>query len=171
MSEGGFKEKIKGIFGVKSEERDFVQEMEELIEEGTAEGVINSDEEEMLLSVLEFKRTLVREIMIPRTSIAAVEVDSGVTDLIAVMTEEGHSRIPVFDGDLDHIVGVAYARDLLEYWSRCGQEPPLRDIVHAAYFVPETMRLEALLKEFKRRKIHLALAVNEYGGVSGLITL
>ncbi|TAL17242.1 HlyC/CorC family transporter [bacterium] len=171
MGFGDIWEKTAGFFGFHPERRDLVREMEELIEEGTAEGVINPDEEEMLLSVLEFRRTLVREIMVPRTQMACVEVEASINELIEKMTSEGHSRIPVYEGDIDKIVGLAYARDLLEYWGKSGDEPSLREIVHTAYFVPETMGLEVLLAEFKRRKVHMAIAVNEYGGVSGLVTL
>lgn len=151
--------------------RDLVREMEELIEEGSAEGVINSDEGEMLLSVLEFKRTLVREIMVPRTEMICVEVSTPLDELIRLMVEEGHSRIPVYEKTIDHVVGIAHARDILPYWKNRDEPPRVSHLLRPAYFVPETMGLETLLAELKRRKTHLAISVDEYGGVSGLVTL
>ncbi len=151
--------------------RDLVKEMEDLIEEGTAEGVLNEDEEEMLLSVLSFRKTRVREVMVPRTEMATVEVDEPLEELVRTMVEEGHSRLPVYEEVVDHVVGFVTARDVLRFWGRPPPHPPLGEIVRPAYFVPETMSLESLLREFRRRKAHMAIAVDEYGGVSGLVTL
>jgi len=163
--------KLAGLLGIKRERRDLMQEMVELIEEGSAEGVLNSDEGEMLRSVLDFKRTLVREIMVPRTEMSAVEVESSLEELIERFVDDAHSRIPVFKGTVDHVIGIVHARDLLQYWARVHDEPSIRDLMRPAYFVPETMSIETLLAELKRRKTHIAIAVDEYGGVSGLITL
>lgn len=151
--------------------RDLVKEMEDLIEEGTAEGVLNEDEEEMLLSVLSFRNTRVREVMVPRTEMATVEVDEPLEELVRTMLEEGHSRIPVYEDSVDHVMGFVTARDVLRFWGTPPPHPPLGEIVRSAYFVPETMSLESLLREFRRRKAHMALVVDEYGGVSGLVTL
>ncbi len=151
--------------------RDLVREMEDLIEEGTAEGLLQPDEEEMLLSVLSFRRTRVREIMVPRTDIVAAERDEPLEAVVARMVEHGHSRIPVHEGDLDRVVGVVTARDVLRHWGQAPPHPPLETLLHPALFVPETLTLERLLAEFKRQRTHFALAVDEYGGVSGLVTL
>jgi len=159
--------KFKGERG----ERDLVREMEELIEEGSAEGLINSDEGEMLLSVLEFRSTLVREIMIPRTEMVCGEVNASVGEIIKLMIEGGHSRIPIYEGDVDHVVGVVHARDLLEFWGSEDNKISLVQLIRPAYFVPETMAIENLLRELRDRKVHMAIAVDEYGGVSGLATL
>jgi magnesium and cobalt transporter len=156
---------------LRASSRDLVREMEELIEEGSAEGIINTGEGEMLLSVLEFRRTLVREIMVPRTEMVCVEVDIPLDELIRQMVETGHSRIPVFERTIDHVVGIVHARDILQYWKSGDEAPKVRHILRPAYFVPETMGLETLLGELRRRKTHLAVAVDEYGGVSGLVTL
>jgi magnesium and cobalt transporter len=151
--------------------RDLVKEMESLIEAGTAEGVLNEEEEEMLLSVLSFRKTLVREVMIPRTEMACLDALEPLEALVRMMVEEGHSRIPVYQEDLDHVVGFITARDVLRFWGTPPPHPPLTEILRPAYFIPETMKLEALLGEFKRRRLHLAIAVDEYGGVSGLVTM
>jgi magnesium and cobalt transporter len=87
------------------------------------------------------------------------------------MVGEGHSRIPVYEEDIDHIVGFVTARDVLRFWRAPPPHPPLSEVLRPAYFIPETMNLEALLGEMKRRRVHLAIAVDEYGGVSGLVTL
>ncbi len=151
--------------------RDLVKEMEELIEAGTAEGLLNEEEEDMLLSVLSFRKTLVREVMVPRTEMVCVEVNAPLEEAAKTMVEEGHSRIPVYDGDVDHVVGFVAARDTLRFWGATPPLAPLRDLLRAAFFVPETMSLESLLAELRRRRLHLAIAVDEYGGVSGLVTL
>lgn len=163
--------RLISALGLKRERRDVVREMEELIEEGSAEGVINSDEEEMLLSVLNFKRKLVREVMIPRTEICTIEVSSPLAEIIERIITGGHSRIPVFEHTVDRMVGIVHARDLLPYWGK-GEEPvKIAELMRPVYFVPETMGIETLMKELKRRKTHLAVVVDEYGGVSGLVTL
>jgi magnesium and cobalt transporter len=146
-------------------------EMEKLIAEGSQEGVINPGESEMLLSVLEFRRTMVREVMIPRTEMSCVEVSSLLEELLGLMRGQGHSRIPVYEEKVDRIVGIVHARDLLPHWGCQAETPPIADLMRPAYFVPETMRLEKLLAEMRARKTHLAISVDEYGGVSGLITL
>lgn len=151
--------------------RDLVKEMEELIEEGTAEGVLNEVQEEMLLSVLSFRKTMVREVMVPRTEMVCVDVSEPLDELVRKMVEEGHSRIPIYEEDVEHVVGFITARDVLRFWGTPPPHPPLTDILRPAFFIPETMNLGVLLSEFRRRRIHLAIAVDEYGGLSGLATL
>jgi magnesium and cobalt transporter len=145
--------------------------MEELIEEGTAEGVLNEEQEEMLLSVLSFRKTMVREVMVPRTEMVCVEVSEPLDDLVRKMVEEGHSRVPIYEEDAEHVVGFITARDVLRFWGSPPPHPPLAEILRPAFFIPETMNLGVLLSEFRRRRIHLAIAVDEYGGLSGLATL
>ncbi|MDW7709452.1 MAG: hemolysin family protein [Deferrisomatales bacterium] len=151
--------------------RDLVKEIEGLIEAGKAEGLFNADEEDMLLSILSFRKTLVREVAVPRTEMVTVEVGAALEDLARTMVQEGHSRVPIYEGDVDHVVGFVTARDVLHFWGAPPPYPPLRTLLRPAYFVPETMSLEALLAEFRRRRLQLAIAVDEYGGVSGLATL
>jgi len=154
-----------------SPKRDLVREMEELFEEGTAEGVLNEEEEDMLLSVLSLRDTRVREVMVPRTEMVCIEAQEPLQTVAQTMVREGHSRVPVYQGDVDHVLGFVTARDVLRFSPSPEPGPPVRDLMRPAYFVPETMTLAALLREFRRRRIHLAIAVDEYGGVSGLATL
>lgn len=151
--------------------RDLMKEMEELIEEGTAEGVLNEDEEEMLLSVLAFRKTLVREVMVPRTEMICLDAADGIQGLIRIMKENARTRIPVYEGDMDHIIGFIAARDVVGGVVSASGDADLKDFLRPAFFVPETTNLGTLLGEFKRRRIHMAVAVDEYGGVSGLATL
>lgn len=159
------------IRGIAREDRDLVQEMEDLIEEGTAEGVLDAGQEEMLLSILSFRHTMVREVMVPRTEMVCVEVGQPLDALVSRMVEEGHSRVPVYEDDVEHMVGFVTARDALRYWEAPEPLPPLREVMRPAYFVPGTMNLGVLLAEFRRRRIHIAIVVDEYGGISGLVTL
>ena len=157
--------------GVGRRDRDLVKEMEDLIEEGTAEGVLDMEQEEMLLSVLSFRRTLVREVMIPRTEMVCVDIEETLDELVGRMVEQGHSRVPVFEDEVEHVVGFVTARDALRFWNAPGPLPPIREVLRPAYFVPETMKIWLLLSEFRKRRIHIAIAVDEYGGISGLVTL
>jgi CBS domain containing-hemolysin-like protein len=159
------------IRSLTSPKRDLVREMEELFEEGTAEGVLNEEEEDMLLSVLSLRDTRVREVMVPRTEMVCIEAQEPLQTVAQTMVREGHSRVPVYQGDVDHVLGFVTARDVLRFSPSPEPGPPVRELMRPAYFVPETMTLAALLREFRRRRIHLAIAVDEYGGVSGLATL
>ncbi len=154
-----------------SPKRDLVREKEELFEEGTAEGVLNEEEEDMLLSVLSLRDTRVREVMVPRTEMVCIEAQEPLQTVAQTMVREGHSRVPVYQGDVDHVLGFVTARDVLRFSPSQEPGPPVRELMRPAYFVPETMTLASLLREFRRRRIHLAIAVDEYGGVSGLATL
>jgi magnesium and cobalt transporter len=171
IEESPWKLFLDWITGRGRRPRDLVKEMEILIEEGTAEGVLNEEQEEMLLSVLAFRKTMVREVVVPRTEMVCVEVSESLDDLVRRMVEEGHSRIPIYEDDVEHIVGFITARDVLAYWGTPPPHPPLSEILRPAFFVPETMSLEVILGEFKRRGLHMALAVDEYGGIAGIVTL
>lgn len=142
-----------------------------LIDLGTREGTIDEDEEQLLHSVIEFGDTLVREIMIPRTEMIAVEVDISREELSKMVAEAGHSRIPIFDETIDNIMGVFFAKDLIKSQHEGDTAFRLASHLHKPYFVPEVMRISDLLKEFQRRKTHIAIVVDEYGGTSGIVTL
>jgi CBS domain containing-hemolysin-like protein len=147
------------------------EDIHSIIDAGEEEGVLNLDEHEMIHGVLALKGRIAREIMIPRTEISCVNSQVTVEEVIQRIIEDGHSRIPVFEEDLDHIVGIIYAKDILKFWERRESRTSLREIARKGYFIPQTMNLESLLREFKRKKVHIAIVVDEYGGTSGLITI
>jgi len=146
------------------------EEIEYMLEEGAKVGLFEATEKELIQSVFEFTDTVVKEIMVPRPNIVAIDVDSTQSEIIRVVTEEGYSRLPVYKGTVDHIVGVIYAKDiinLLEY----GNLIILHDIIRPAYFVPGTKKISQLMREFQKRKIHMAVVVDEFGGTEGIVTM
>lgn len=147
------------------------EDIHSIIDAGEEEGVLNLDEHEMIHGVLGLKGRIAREIMIPRTDIACVNSQVTIKEVIHRIIEEGHSRIPVFEEDLDHIVGIIYAKDLLRFWGKQDGRASPKEIARKAYFIPETKNLENLLREFKIKRVHIAIVVDEYGGTSGLITI
>ena len=147
------------------------EEIHELIEAGEEEGIVDEQEREMISAILELDNTVVREIMVPRTSMAAISVEASVRETIDAIIACGHSRIPVYDGTLDNIIGLLYAKDLLKSWGMEDSGIHLRDLIRQPFFTPETKTLELLLQEFKKKKVHLAIVVDEYGGTSGLVTI
>lgn len=147
------------------------EEIHDLIEAGEEEGVVNEEEREMISAILELDSTIAREIMVPRTDMAAISADATVRETIDAILQCGHSRIPVYEGTLDNITGLLYAKDLLKCWGTADQSIHLADLIREPFFTPETQTLELLLQEFKRKKVHLAIVVDEYGGTSGLVTI
>jgi CBS domain containing-hemolysin-like protein len=129
------------------------------------------EERRMMRGVLDLTNQTVRELMSPRTDITAVSTDASIADVLRVVNESGFSRIPLYAEDIDHIVGVVYAKDLLAYFLSGEVRPQLSDIARPAYFVPETKRANDLLAEMRRNKVHLAIAVDEYGGTAGVVTV
>ncbi len=148
------------------------QEIMTLVDVGQQGGAIEDDEKEMIYSVLQFGETLAREVMIPRPDISAIEIDEPLQEAIKVFMESGHSRIPVFDAEIDNVKGLLYAKDLLKLIADGGNmQKPIRELMRPAYFVPETKRADTLFKEMQDRKVHLAIVVDEYGGTAGLVTI
>jgi magnesium and cobalt transporter len=157
------------LFGsprVRSEE-----ELQAVINASEEEGIINEEEGDMLHSIFEFGETIVREIMVPRTDIVSCSTDATVTDLLKAIITSGHSRIPVYEGSNDRIVGMVYAKDLLKYWGSTDDELKIPQVMRPPFFIPETKKIEELLKEFQTRRMHMAIAIDEYGGTSGLVTI
>ncbi|MEZ4598852.1 MAG: hemolysin family protein [Syntrophotaleaceae bacterium] len=146
------------------------KELQEVINASEEEGIINEEEGEMLHSIFEFGDTIVREIMVPRTDMISCSTQATVTDLLKAIITSGHSRIPIYEGSNDRIVGLVYAKDLLKYWGCSDDELKVSQVMRAPFFVPETKKIEELLKEFRTRRMHMAIAIDEYGGTSGLVT-
>ncbi len=143
-----------------------------MISMGEEEGVLEEEEREMIDSIFEFGDTRVQEVMVPRLDIVAVEEKRTLADIVKVAIEAGHSRIPVFEKKIDNIIGVLYVKDLLNLWGKKDEEKlKVKDLIRIPYFVPETKKVSELLREFQRKKIHLAIVVDEYGGTAGMVTL
>ena len=146
------------------------EELRFLLEQGREGGTIEEEEHELIENVFEFGETTVREIMVPRTSIAAIEVTSSRSALVNLLVEGGYSRIPVYEDSLDNIIGVVHAKDLITLMEH-RDLIILRDLLRPAFFVPETKPIDDLLREFQRRKVHLAIVVDEFGSTAGLVTM
>jgi CBS domain containing-hemolysin-like protein len=146
------------------------EELRLLIEQGREGGALEESEHELLENVFEFGDTLVKEVMIPRTSIVGLDIAHSPAELIKTVVEEGYTRMPVYDGSIDNIVGVVYSKDLITLLEH-QYLIILQDLLRPAYFIPETKHISELLREFQYRKIHLAVVVDEFGGTAGLVTM
>jgi putative hemolysin len=147
------------------------QEILSAVEEGEEQGVVDEQEREMIESVIEFRDTTAGEIMTSRPQIVALEMGASLAVVKATLEESGHSRIPVYQGDLDHIQGILYARDLLKHLGRPPEQFDVRSAIRPPIYVPETKPLRDLLREFRLQKVHIAIVLDEYGGVAGLVTI
>jgi putative hemolysin len=139
------------------------------LEAGEHEGLIEREERALLQSIVDFGDTLVREVMTPRPDIVAIRSDANLANLRALLAEQEYSRIPVFEGSLDHMVGFVYVKDLVQ--QKAPDTQPVRELVRPAFFIPETKRVAELLKDFQRQQVQMAIVVDEYGGTAGLVTL
>ena len=146
------------------------QEILQAAAEGQAEGAVDADEVEMIESVMEFGDTAAVEIMTPRTDVFALPAETPWAQAAHAIHEHGHTRVPVYEENLDKIIGIIYAKDLLQYIN-ADQPVRIADIARPPFFVPETKPLDDLLREFKSRKVHLAVVLDEYGGTAGLVSI
>jgi magnesium and cobalt exporter, CNNM family len=146
------------------------EDIKHMIDLGQLSGTILEGEKRMIQSIFEFTDTKVGRVMIPRTEMFCVEIHTPLERLLDLVVQNGYSRMPVFKENLDNIVGVLHSRDLLALW-RDKDLIVLQDLLRKPYFVPETMRVDRLLQEFRKGKIHMAIVVDEYGGTAGLVTL
>jgi putative hemolysin len=142
-----------------------------LMEVGEAEGIIEEEEREMIESMVEFADTRAAEIMTPRTEMCAVDINATVKEARNLIIEEKYSRLPVYRDSVDQIEGIIYVRDLLQAWADGKEGQPLKEIVRDAFFVPETIAASELLKRFQQNHQQLAIVIDEYGGVAGLVTV
>lgn len=147
------------------------EEIKLMVDAGSEGGAIEDEEKEMIYSIFQFGDTLAREVMIPRIDMVALEIDTPMREALDTIVQAGHSRIPVYEGTIDHIRGLLYAKDLLNAWRDNSLDRPLRDLLRPAHFVPESKKAVDLLTDLQQRKIHLAVVVDEYGGTAGLVTL
>lgn len=142
-----------------------------LLHVGEGEGVIEEDEKQMIVGIFEFGDTTAREVMVPRLDVTAIGADLSIAECLPVILASGHSRIPVYQDNIDNIVGLLYAKDLLRCFHENRPDTVLDQILRPAYFVPESKKLDDLLKEMQGRQIHLAVIVDEYGGTAGIVTI
>ena len=150
---------------------DLEREIQHIIDEGAERGLITREEGELIGSIFEFKDTLVREIMVPRLEMVGVERHTPQNQIIALVLECGHSRFPVFEGDIDHIKGILLAKDLLVFWQTPEETLDLDRVLRPAYFIPESKKISDLLRDLVEGKTQIAIVIDEYGGTAGLITL
>jgi putative hemolysin len=140
--------------------------------EGDGEtGGLEREERQMIYSIFQFGETLAREIMVPRIDVLALEVATRLSEAVQAFIRSGHSRLPVYEESIDNIVGLLYAKDLLRTMNGEKKKVELRELLRPAYFVPETKKADELLTEMQSQRIHMAVVVDEYGGVAGLVTL
>jgi putative hemolysin len=147
------------------------EELRTLVDVGASEGVVERSEREMIHKVFELEDTLVREVMVPRTDMFCLDVETPREEILPALRENLHSRVPVFEGSIDVIVGILYTKDLLPYVAGLPDDFDLRAHLHPPYFVPESKRADALLQEFQAKKLHIAIVVDEFGGTAGLVAL
>src|SRR5262249_17467557 len=146
------------------------EEVKYLVREGAEKGVFDDTEKEFIHSVFDFADTSVREVLTPRTEIHALEVQTSCAEALHKMIESGFSRMPVYEEDLERIIGIVHIKELLRAQEQ-GQTVSLRDFLHPAYFVPDSMQISHLLRELQVRRTHMAIVVNEFGTVIGLATI
>jgi CBS domain containing-hemolysin-like protein len=157
--------------GDEDKENDDVDDLQALIDVGEAEGILEEEEGELIHSIIEFGDTLVSEVMTPRPDIVAVPYTATVCEVREIMLESKCSRLLVYREHLDNVEGIIYVRDLLQCWSEAREQESIRPLIRQVYFVPETKPVDELLKEMQKAHVQLAMVIDEYGGVCGLVTV
>ena len=150
------------------------EEIKTLVDAGQEEGVIEEEEKAMIYSIFRFGDTATREVMVPRIDMVAVEINTPPAQALQVIVDAGHSRIPVYQDNIDNIQGILYAKDFLELWLNPeieSRDRPLESLLRPAYYVPESKMLDDLLADLQLRKVHIAIVVDEYGGTAGIVTI
>ena len=150
---------------------DLAEEIHDLMDEGQAKGIITNEESHMVSGVLDLKEIKAHSIMIPRTEISSAPINSTLGEVINLVADCGHTRIPIHNDNIDEIVGILHAKDLLKLW---GEDPATKipnGILRTPYYAPETRKISDLLKDLKDAKTHLVIVTDEYGGTAGIITI
>ena len=155
----------------ENEEEDNVGDIQALIDVGEAEGILEEEEGELIHSIIEFGDTRVSEVMTPRPDIVAVPANGTVRQARDIMIESKYSRLPVYREQIDNVEGLIYVRDLLQRWAEGKEDEPVKPLVRPVYFVPETKPVAELLEEMQKAHVQLSMVIDEYGGVSGLVTV
>jgi CBS domain containing-hemolysin-like protein len=148
-----------------------VDEIKSLVDAGQQEGVLEQEERMMIRSIFELGDTFAREIMIPRIDMLVLDVHTSLPEAVDALLSSGYTRVPVYEMSVDNVLGLLYAKDLLSVWREGRQLESLRSLLRSAYFVPEAKKVDELLLEMQSRRVHMAIVVDEYGGIAGLVTL
>lgn len=173
-SEQGLFALIKSLIKKKTRlgsSNDLAEEIHDLMDEGQAKGLISNEESHMVDGVLDLKQTMTYSIMIPRTEIFSAPVNCTLGEIIKLVSDCGHTRIPIHNNNIDDIIGILHAKDLLKLW---GGDPTSKiplDILRKPYFVPEAQKVSELFNDLKEKKTHLGIVTDEYGGTAGIITI
>jgi CBS domain containing-hemolysin-like protein len=157
--------------GADEEEEDNNDDIQALIDVGEEEGILEEEEGELIHSIIEFGDTRVNEVMTPRTEVVALPITATVREARDVMIESKYSRLPVYREQIDNIEGLIYVRDLLQCWPEGREDEPIAALLRLVYFVPETKAVAELLEEMQKAHVQLAMVIDEYGGIAGLVTV
>jgi len=162
--------KIIGIQQHSSESSHSSEELQYLLDKGKESGALDISEHELIKNVFDFNERIVKNIMVPRTKIIAIDKDATADKFINTVTEEGYSRIPIYDDNIDQIVGIVHTKDILPIIVK-GKEVVLKNIMRKPYFIPETKKINDLMAEFQLKRIQIAIVLDEFGGTAGMVTL
>jgi len=162
--------KLIGIDAAQGETHHSSEELQYLLEQGKETGAIDSNEHELIQNVFEFNERVVKNIMVPRTKISGVDINTEKDELLEILITEGYSRIPVYDDVIDKIVGIVHAKDILPLLAH-NEEIILKDIIRKPYFIPETKKINDLMAELQQKRIQIAIVLDEFGGTAGMVTL
>ncbi len=163
--------RMLGVRDVSSDDAITSEELLILVERGSEQGTIEAEEEQMIGGVLELGEQRAHEVMVARVDMVALEADASLAQIVDVIVGEGHSRIPVYEGNIDNIIGMLYAKDLLPYLVGDDRTPEIRALLRTPLFVPESMLVDDLLRSLQRRRVHIAIVLDEHGGTAGLVTI
>ena len=162
--------RLLGVTPVQGESHHSSEELQFLLEQGKETGALDSNEHELIQNVFEFNERVVKNIMVPRTKISGIEVDTSKDELLDILITEGYSRMPVYDEVIDKIIGIVHAKDILPLLAR-NEEIILRNIIRKPYFIPETKKINDLMAELQQMRIQIAIVSDEFGGTAGMVTL
>ncbi len=156
---------------VSTEAQITAEELRLIVERGGEQGILEAEEEQMINAVIELGDRRLHEVMVPRIAMVALRSSATFDEVIDTIVGEGHSRVPIYETSVDEVVGILYAKDLLPFLKTTADRPELRALLRTPVFVPESMTIDDLLHEFQRRKVHIAIVLDEYGGTAGLVTI
>ena len=149
----------------------FEDEISDLLDHGAESGAIGQSASEMIQSIVDFNDTVARQIMTPRIDMVGAERGSSLGEVIKVLLDEGYSRLPIYEGDMDHITGFIVGKDLLQFWGSSLDDPLPQSIIRSIILVPGNKKIGDILSELRHKKSHLAIVLDEYGGTAGLVTM